>query len=81
MRLAGDCHDKYVWAVDVVSRAGNDHRRAFLASLLVGERKGDEDDIAKRVCGFCGHLGGVYSESYIASASLSQTVAKLATAA
>jgi hypothetical protein len=50
--LAGDCHDEQVRAMDMVSGTGNHHRRAFLTSLLIGERKGYEDDLAKCVCSF-----------------------------
>lgn len=53
--LAGDRHDEQVRAMDMVIRAGNDHRRSFFASRQIGERKGYEDDFAKCVCSFGGH--------------------------
>ena len=52
VRLAGDCHDEQVRAVGVVSGAGDDYGRTFLALRLIGERKWYEDNLAKLVNGF-----------------------------
>lgn len=56
VRLAGNCHDEQVWAVGVVSGAGDDYGRPFFALLLIGEWERYEDNLAKLENGFGGHL-------------------------
>lgn len=53
--LAGHCHNEQVLAVGVVCGAGDDYRRSFFALGLIGERKRDEDNLAKLVNGFGCH--------------------------
>lgn len=47
VRLAGNCHDEQVWAVGVVSGAGDNYGRSFFARGLIGEWKRYEDNLAK----------------------------------
>jgi len=53
--LTGDRHKDYVSAVLVVGVRADDQRRAFLASDLIGKRKGDQDDIAEFKAGRTRH--------------------------
>jgi hypothetical protein len=46
-RLAGNGHDDHITPRCVVSIAADDDRRALLDAGLVGEGKGNQDDVAK----------------------------------
>ena len=80
MRLAGDCHDEQIRAMRVVGSIGYNDGGTFFVPLLIGEWERYEENFSKGISRVGSHRDD-YSLSYSASASLSQTAAKLEVAA